>query len=74
MAEIKDLRTSYNELQNAINEMPNKIDTVTAKMEEAERIGVIEDQIMENDEAEKKRERKLLDPEKRIRELSSSMK
>ena len=34
--------------------MPNKLDTVTARMEEAlERIGEIEDKIMENDEAEK---------------------
>ena len=38
------------------------------------RIGEIEDKIMENDEAEKKRDRKLLDHEGRIRDLSDSMK
>ena len=44
-------------------------------MEEAEkRIGEIEDKIMENDEAEKRRERKLPDHKGRIRDLSDSMK
>ena len=43
-------------------------------MEEAEeRIGEIKDKIMQN-EAEKKRERKLLDHKERIRELSNSVK
>ena len=41
-------------------------------MEEAEeRTGEAEDKIMENDEAEKKRERKLVDHEGRIRELET---
>ena len=74
-AEIKDLRNSHNELRNAINEMQNKLDTVTTRMEEAEeRIDEIEDKIMENDEAGKKRERKLPDHEGRIREVNDSMK
>ena len=48
---------------------------MTMRIEEREeRIGEIEDKIMENDEAENKRERKLLDHEGRIRELSDSMK
>ena len=43
------------------------------RIEEAEeRIGDTEDKIMENNEAEKKRERKLLDHEGRFRELSNS--
>ena len=55
--------------------MQNKLDTVTARMGEAEeRIGEIEDRIMENDEAEKKRDRKLLDYKGRIRDLSDSIK
>ena len=55
--------------------MQNKLDAVTARMEEAEeRISEIEDKIMENDEAEKKRVRKILDHKGRIRELSDSMK
>ena len=68
--EIKDLRTSHNELRNAINEMQNKLDAVTVRMEEAEeRIGEIEDKIMGNDEAEKKRKRKLLDPRGELQSL-----
>ena len=48
--------------------MQNKLDTVTARMEEAdERLGEIDDKIMENNEADKKRERKLLDHKERIR-------
>ena len=42
--------------------------------ETEERIGEIEDKIMGNDDAEKKREKKLLDHEGRIRDLSDSMK
>ena len=54
--------------------MQNKLDAGTARLEEAERrISEIEDKIMENDEAEKKRE-KILDHEGTIRELSYSMK
>ena len=54
--------------------MQNKLDSETARMEEAEeRIGEIENTIMENDEAEKRRERKLLDHKGRIRELSDSV-
>ena len=47
---------------------------MTVRTEDAEEsIGETEDEIMENDEAEKKRERKLLDHE-RIRDLSDSVK
>ena len=54
--------------------MQNKLDIVTARIEEAEeRIGEIEDKTMENNKAEK-RERKLLNHEGRLRELSDSMK
>ena len=44
-------------------------------MEESEdQIGNIEDKIEENNEAEKKMERKLIDHENRLRELSNSTK
>ncbi|KAF0870977.1 LITD1 protein, partial [Crocuta crocuta] len=73
--EIKDLRNSHDKLRNAVNEVQNKLDAVTARMGEGERrISEIEDKIMENNEAEKKRVRKLLDHEGRIRDLSDSMK
>ena len=55
--------------------MQNKLDAVTAKIEKAEkRISEKEDKIMEKDEAEKKRDKNILDHEGRIRELSDSMK
>ena len=34
-AEIKDIRTSPDELKNAITEMQNKVDTVTVETDEA---------------------------------------
>ena len=55
--------------------MQNRWDIMTMRSEEAEeRIGDTEDKIMENNEAEKKRERKLLDHEGRLRKLSNSIK
>lgn len=71
-AKIKDLKTSQAEIKNVINEIQNQLDIITTRMEEAEeRTGNIEDKIVENKEAER-RERKLLDHEYRLRELSSS--
>ena len=73
--EIKELGNSHDELKNAGNEMQNKLDEVTARMEEAEgRISEIEGKIMENNEAEKNRDKKILDHEGRIRDLNDSMK
>ena len=51
------------------------MDAVAAKMDEAEqRISYIEDKIIENNEAEKKREIKATDHDLRIREISDSLK
>ena len=51
------------------------MEAAIARIEEAEeRIGELEDKIMEKDEAEKKRETKILGHEGRIREISDSMK
>ena len=50
--------------------MQNKLGAVTVSTEEAEeRTGEIENKIMENDEAEKKRKRKLLDPRGELQSL-----
>jgi len=55
--------------------MQNQLDIITMRMKEAEeRIGDIEDKIMENNEVEKKRERKLSDHKGRLREFSNSIK
>ena len=44
--EIKDLRTSQDEIKNVVIEMKSKLDTVTMRTEEAEeRIGEIEDKL-----------------------------
>ena len=54
--------------------MQNQLDIIMM-LEEAEVcIGDIEDKIMENNEAEKKRERKLLDHECRLRKIINSIK
>ena len=72
---MKGLKNSHDELKNVVNEVQNKLEVVTARIEEAEgRISEIEDKIMGKDEAEKKREKKILDHEGRIRILSVSMK
>ena len=56
--EIKGLRNSQEVLKNAI-QLQNKMETTTARIEEAEeRIGELEDKIMEKEEAEKKRDKK----------------
>ena len=74
-AEIKELRNSHDSLRNVVNEVQNKLDAATERMKEAEgRISKIKDKIMENDEAEEKRVKKILDHKGRIRELSDSMK
>ncbi|RBM18135.1 hypothetical protein DEH69_13430, partial [Streptomyces sp. PT12] len=47
---------------------------LTARINEAEeRISEIEDQMMENKEAEKKRDKQLLDHEGRIREINDTI-
>ena len=72
--EIKGLRDSQEELKNAV-ELQNKMETTTARIEEAEeRIGELEDKIMEKEEAEKKRDKKIQEYEGRIRELSDATK
>ena len=59
-AKAKDLKTSQGEIKSVKTEMQNRLDIITMRIEEAEdRIGDIDDKIMENNKAEKKRERKL---------------
>ena len=51
------------------------MEAATAQIEEAEeRIGELEDKLMEKEEAEKKRDKKIQEYEERIRELSDAMK
>ena len=61
-AEIKDLKSCQAEIRNAITKMQTQMDTITARMDEAEeQISDTEDKIMENNEAKKKRETKVMD-------------
>ena len=51
------------------------METTTAWIEEAEeRIGELEDKIMEKEETEKKRNKKIQEYERKIRELSDALK
>ena len=55
--------------------MWNQLDVMTMRMSKAEeQISDIEDKIMENNEAEKEKEKKVLDHECRHREFSNSLK
>ena len=60
-AGIKEVKNSQNEIKNAITELQSQMDAAAARMDEAEqRISNIEDKLMENNEAEKKRETKAI--------------
>ena len=51
------------------------MEATTARIEEAEeRIGKLEDKIMEKEEAEKKRDKKIQEYEGRVREISDTIK
>lgn len=74
-AVIKDIKTSQGKIKSAITEMQKSLDIITMRMEESEdQIGVIENKIMENNEAEEKGEIQLLDHEYRLTELCNSTK
>ena len=56
--EIKEVKTGQDEIKNAITELQSRMDDMEARIDEAEqRISSIEDKHMENNKAEKKRER-----------------
>ena len=67
-AEIKEVKTNQNEIKNAITELQSRVDAAVARMDETEqRISNIEDKLIENNEAEKKREIKAKEDNFRIR-------
>jgi len=72
--EVKELKSNQVEIKKAINEVQSNMGVLTARINEAEeRISDTEDQMMENKEAEKKRDKQLLDHEGRIREISDTI-
>ena len=70
--EIKEVKTSQDEIKNAKTELQSWMDAAEARMDEAEeRISNIQDKLMENNEAEKKREIKAKEHNLRIRKSVS---
>ena len=56
-AEIKEVKASQDEIKNAITELQSQMDAAEARIDKAgQRISDIEDKLLENNEAEKKRE------------------
>ena len=73
--EIKEVKTSQDEIKDAITELQSRMDVMAAGMEEAEqRISDIEDKLIDNNKAEKKREIKAKEHDLRIKEISDSLK
>ena len=73
--DIKELKSGQSEIKNAMNKMQTQMYDIIMRMYETEeQINDIEDKIMENNEAEKKRERKVLDHAVRFGELSNFLK
>jgi len=72
--EINELKSNQVEIKKATNEVQSKMEALTARINEAEeRTSDIEDQMMENKEAEKKRQKQLPDHNGRIREISDAV-
>ncbi|KAF0879971.1 LORF1 protein, partial [Crocuta crocuta] len=70
-----ELKNSYDEFTTAINEIHNKMEVSNARIKEAERrISDSEDTIIEKEEAEKKRDTLIQEHERRVRELSNTIK
>ena len=73
--EIKEVKTSQDEIKIAITELQSQMDAAATRMHETEqRISDIQDKLIENNEAEKKREIKAKEHDLRIREISDSFK
>uniref|UniRef100_A0A8C8W9N3 L1 transposable element RRM domain-containing protein n=1 Tax=Panthera leo TaxID=9689 RepID=A0A8C8W9N3_PANLE len=72
-AEVKELKSSQAKIKNAITGMQTQ-KSIKMRMEAGEQNSNIEDKIMENNEAKKKRETKVKDLEGKLKELSNLLK
>ena len=73
--EIKEVKASQDEIKDVITELQSQMDVRAARMNEAEqRISDMEDKLMENNEAEEKRETKAKEHNLRHRETGDSLK
>jgi len=70
-----EMTSNQAELKIAMNEMQFKLDTLTARVNEAEeRISDLQDKLMEKKAVEENRDRLLVPHEKRIAEINDAMK
>ncbi|KAF0871327.1 LORF1 protein, partial [Crocuta crocuta] len=68
-------KNRHEEFKNAINEIHNKLEASKTRIEEAERrISDLEDTIIEKQEADKKRDKLIQEHERKVRELSNTVK
>ena len=73
--EIKELRSNQVEIKKAINEMQSKMESSTARINEAEERNTdLGDKMMENRVPEEKRDKQVLDQQGRVREISDATK
>ena len=64
-------------MKSVVSEIGNRLDAIisSSRLEEAEEwINDLEDKVMESNEAEQKRERRIMQNENRLRELNDSIK
>ena len=73
-AEIKELKSSQAEIKNAITEMQSWRETKKMRVDKSEEWSSNMDKIVESDDAEKMRERKVIDHKGRFRELRNLLK
>ncbi|KAF0877905.1 LORF1 protein, partial [Crocuta crocuta] len=74
-AEIREVKASQDEIKNAVTELQSQMDAMVARVDKAEQgITDTKDKLLENNEAEKKKETKAKEHDLRIREISDSLK
>ena len=70
-----EIRNNIAEIKGSINEMRSILDGMSSRLEEAEeQINDLEDRVIESNETEQKREKRIMQNENRLRELSDSIK
>ena len=71
----KEIKKNQSEMKNTINEIENTLDGINSRIHEAEeRTDDLEDRAMESNQAKQMRERKIMQIENSLRELSDSIK
>ena len=71
---LAQIRNNIPEIKGSINKMRNVLDTMNSRLEAEELINYLEDRVMESNQAEQKREKRIMENENGLRELSDSIK